>query len=66
MPINPEILAKLGRLYGKKPLTADMFGRRPATAKEIAQTISQTDPKFDTATIEQHLPTKTDLTDKED
>lgn len=66
MPINPEILAKLNKLYGKKPLTNDIFGRRPATAKEIEQMLSTEEPKYGQSTVDQYLPTENDLTEKGD
>ena len=39
--MNPELLSKLQKIYGKDALEADIFGKRPATPAEIAALLSQ-------------------------
>lgn len=57
-----DLLGKLKSIYGKQPVTKDLFGRRPALPSEVEAVLK---PTFEQQ-IDMHLPSREDIEIKGD
>lgn len=57
-----DLLGKLKSIYGKQPVTKDLFGRRPALPSEVEAVLK---PTFEQQ-IDMHLPTAQDIKEKDE